>query len=483
MSTKYLDATGLSYFWQKIKNYITKVDSSNSPYIVGTQTASTNAWKGNAPFATLTAGQQIRYYLPYAGTSTAATLNLTLSDGTTTGAIALRRLATSTVTTQFAAGCVLYLTYDGTYWKTSAYYDTNTNTIGYQLRTNSSNRTAYEKGYRYRLWFTSADRTKWIPANISTSTNATTARTANTTPIDPFGDIIYNSTNDSVVADAALATGTQWQQYAITLGYSFTDALPLIAGTPVYLKCLPNTNGSAVMQGTTQTLPSTNDGFIYIYLGQAYSTTQIELRATHPIYWHDGTGIRIWTGASSGAETDPVFTASAAHGITSTDISNWNSKQDALVSGTSIKTLNSTSLLGSGNITITEGLTPLIGASGDITPSAVATALEAGKDICISHSGSLLGVALNLEFTSWNRATDTDYGGAAIDVVVSQTIAYYTGNYYLFELVGLVGDGTWTLFTDKLATPSDIPTNVSALNNDSGFITLADLPIYNGGVS
>lgn len=29
-------------------------------------------------------------------------------------------------------------------------------------------------------------------------------------------------------------------------------------------------------------------------------------------------------------ETDPVFTASAASGITSTDISNWNSKQDAI---------------------------------------------------------------------------------------------------------------------------------------------------------
>ena len=33
-------------------------------------------------------------------------------------------------------------------------------------------------------------------------------------------------------------------------------------------------------------------------------------------------------------ETDPVFSASAAHGITSTDISNWNSKQAALNAGT-----------------------------------------------------------------------------------------------------------------------------------------------------
>lgn len=38
--------------------------------------------------------------------------------------------------------------------------------------------------------------------------------------------------------------------------------------------------------------------------------------------------------------------------IASTDITNWNGKQDALVSGTNIKTVNNESLLGSGNITV-----------------------------------------------------------------------------------------------------------------------------------
>lgn len=55
------------------------------------------------------------------------------------------------------------------------------------------------------------------------------------------------------------------------------------------------------------------------------------------------------------SETDPVFTASASAGITSTDISNWDAKQEALVSGTNIKTINNQSLLGSGNITIQSG--------------------------------------------------------------------------------------------------------------------------------
>lgn len=65
-------------------------------------------------------------------------------------------------------------------------------------------------------------------------------------------------------------------------------------------------------------------------------------------------------------ETDPIFTASAAHGITSSDITNWNGKQAALVSGTNIKTINNQSLLGSGNISVI--------SSGTSVPTANETA-------------------------------------------------------------------------------------------------------------
>ena len=58
---------------------------------------------------------------------------------------------------------------------------------------------------------------------------------------------------------------------------------------------------------------------------------------------------------SSGTESDPIFKASPAYGIATTDISNWNGKQAALVSGTNIKTINNQSLLGSGNISISGG--------------------------------------------------------------------------------------------------------------------------------
>ena len=180
-------------------------------------------------------------------------------------------------------------------------YDANTNTIGYQLRTNSGTLPASDKGYKYRLWFTSADGSKWVPANTSSSTNATSSRSANTRPINPFGPIVYNGANATTNAGANLGTSGLWQQYTLTLGYSFNNtgaALALSYPAPVYLRCTPQANGSAVMDYFVQALPSTNDGKIYIFLGFAYAATTIELVAYHPVYYHDGTALRLWTGAA-----------------------------------------------------------------------------------------------------------------------------------------------------------------------------------------
>ena len=178
-------------------------------------------------------------------------------------------------------------------------YDGNTNTIGYQLRTNSSNMTAADTGYRYRIWLTSADGSKWVPINTSTSTNSTTARTLNTRAIDPFGAIVYRATNGTCNSGAGIGATGIWQQYTLTIGYSYV--LTMTYPAPVYLRCTPQANGSAVMNDIVQALPSSNDGKIYIFLGVAYSATAMELHAEHPVYWHDGTGIRLWTGTEGGS--------------------------------------------------------------------------------------------------------------------------------------------------------------------------------------
>lgn len=259
-------------------------------------------------------------------------------------------------------------------WDVFYGYDSNSNTIGYQLRTNSMSLPVSDATYRYRLLFTSADGTKFVPATSSTSTNATALRNVNQTPIDPFGYIAYYSTTTALTAGTRPSVTALWSQYHITLGYSFNRtgaALTLTSWLPVYIKCAPQSDGSAIIDSTTpyvQALPTTDDGKIYIFLGIATAATTVEVVYHHPVYYFKDNAIRLWTntfapvtsvngntGAVTITETDPVFTASAAYGISSSDITAWNGKQDALVSGTNIKTVNNQSLLGSGNISVGGG--------------------------------------------------------------------------------------------------------------------------------
>ena len=69
-----------------------------------------------------------------------------------------------------------------------------------------------------------------------------------------------------------------------------------------------------------------------------------------------GTSPIVSSGGSTPAISINVANASQNGYLSSTDWSTFNGKQDALVSGTNIKTINSTSLLGSGDLTISGGL-------------------------------------------------------------------------------------------------------------------------------
>ena len=78
--------------------------------VIGTQTSSTELWTGNIDVPALYDGLTIAYFLPYDGNEE-ATLNLTLSDGTSTGAIAIYLNGDVRITTQYSAGSTVILTY------------------------------------------------------------------------------------------------------------------------------------------------------------------------------------------------------------------------------------------------------------------------------------------------------------------------------------------------------------------------------------
>ena len=214
-------------------------------------------------------------------------------------------------TTLWNVNYTMFFVYDSTRvsggcWILYRGYDANTNTIGYQLRTNSQTMPMTSVTYRYRLLFTSADGEHYVPANNSASTNATASRTVCQDPIDPFGPIFYYGATASVAAGARPAAASLWQQYTILLGYSFNRtgaALTMTSWKPVYVKAAPQSDGSAIIDSTTpyvQDLPTTEDGKIYIFLGVAYSETGVELEIDHPVYYYKDGAVRLWTNAAAG---------------------------------------------------------------------------------------------------------------------------------------------------------------------------------------
>lgn len=224
----------------------------------------------------------------------------------------------SMISTRYSVGSVLWCVYNATQtaklhinsasastitgcWQVMD-YNSDTNTTGYQLRTNSSVRPVLTRTGCYRLLFSNVDNTKWVPANTEYDNSATSRKTVNQNPINPFGRIVYCNVTTNFTEGTNVTKTSTWDQYAFSLGYSFnttgTESI-LTSNAPVYIKCAPQDDGSAIIDSTTpyvQSLPTTDDGKIYIYLGHAYSTTDVELVQNHPVFWCDGTALRLWTG-------------------------------------------------------------------------------------------------------------------------------------------------------------------------------------------
>lgn len=332
-------------------------------------------------------------------------------------------------------------------------YDSNTNTIGYQVRTNSSNMVASDTGYKYRIWLTSADGTKWVPINTSTSTNNTTARTLNTRIIDPFGAIVYRATNGTCNAGTGLGATGIWQQYTLTIGYSYVKTLTYPA--PVYLKCTPQTSGGAKMQDIVQALPSSKDGKIYIFLGIAYSATAMELQIVHPVYWHDGTGIRFWTGA----EMITATATTAANGLmSSTDKQQLNTAYNhASSKGTSAATgLYKISANSEGHITGTTAV-----QKSDIT--------ALGIPASDNNTTYAAGTGLTLNNSSFNLSTVVTGGSAGPTAAVTGN----DGTTVAIPRITVDNYGRITSFTTYALTNKNT-TYTDATESAHGLMTAAD---------
>ena len=200
--------------------------------------------------------------------------------------------------------------YNNSSWVCDTDYDSG-DALAYRIRHNSSTLPVSGATYQYRILFTSADGEKYVPSNTSSSTDATSKRAVNQTPIDPFGEILYYSSSTAISSGSNPGASSLWSQYAVTLGYSFNRtgvALVLTYPSPIYIKCAPQADGSAIIDADNpyvQALPSTADGKIYIFLGIAYSATAVEMLKDHPVYYYKtGVGVIPWPGVKYAADFD-----------------------------------------------------------------------------------------------------------------------------------------------------------------------------------
>ena len=303
-------SAGTLYELKQTNHNIPFVEQSGNVY-----TGTTSAYTAECnELDELVDGQSIIFFTKQGSTTgtsgtilSSCTLDLTLADGTKTGPKIMYLEKNAKITTHLEGANCIRLTYrENTTWSgvtglsgwwTDYSYDANSDVLGYALRYNNVQRVTTSQMYRYRLMFTSADKNYWVPANSATSTNATSARAAATTPIDPFGPIAYYATTTVINSGASPGSTVVYTQYsAVTLGYSFVFAnSAMTAKLPVYLKCEPQGDGSAIIDATTpivQSLPNEEDGKIYIFLGVAVNATVFELYEQHPIYEYKGGHVR-----------------------------------------------------------------------------------------------------------------------------------------------------------------------------------------------
>lgn len=198
-----------------------------------------------------------------------------------------------------------------------------------------------------------------------------------------------------------------------------------------------------------------------------------------PILFAGDTSVLIQqsSGGSQGGiteETDPVFVASPAYTITLADTANWDSAygwgnhatagyltsstasttyQPILVSGTNIKTINGTSILGSGNIAISGGT--------ETDPVFTTSAASGITSTNISNWNTAFGWGNHASAGYLTTSTAaTTYQPLDGDLTAIAGLAGTTG------LLRKTAANTWSLDTSTHLTSTDIGTSVQAYDAD-----------------
>ncbi|MGX8705125.1 MAG: hypothetical protein ACSW8J_00955 [bacterium] len=244
---------------------------SSTECIVGTQTASTNAWTGRATFSALTDGQVILYWLPYAGTSTGATLNLTLSGGSTTGAKNVYINATTRCTTHIAAGNMVQMVY-----RSGVSIGTGTYTgwwISRALNDNTYDRIRFNNSIRAKNAI-SASR-------LIVGDSGGFFHLAAGSVFDVDKPILWSG---SAISAAATGNNNYLSYPSCTLRNNTSSTWTATQYETLYLAGTLLGNSFVVASENWLTTAPASETLTYIALGYTYSTYQMYFYPEHPMY-------------------------------------------------------------------------------------------------------------------------------------------------------------------------------------------------------
>lgn len=419
-------------------------DHRGIEYIRGTWTAASGTWTGVSTDTELYDGKQIILYMPFAGSGN-ATLNLTLADGSTTGAKDVYFESANRFTTHKGQNSQLHLIYhsaltlsNGTTYEGWWYMANRDTTVNYQM-CHANNVLALEAIPQYHLACGTASGYKKVVSGVAFDVSYPLLITQAAWKINTkYSNGMFEYQNQNI-RNTIAALGSSYAGLTV-------NSMVYLVGT------LSGTTFTVDSSLVTCTPPNTANGKAYIPLGIAYSTYQFYFYSQRLVYEYSGgsfhevsvyardsatvSGHTVAANVPSDAKfTDTTYESKAAASggtavslVTTGEKYTWNAKgsgtitgikmngaskgtsgvvdlgtvitahqslsgkQDKLVSGTNIKTINGNSLLGSGNLAVS-GLPTVTSSDNDkvlkVVNGAWAVA-EGGGGSSLSYTDAIL---------------------------------------------------------------------------------------------
>ena len=156
----------------------------------------------------------------------------------------------------------------------------------------------------------------------------------NQTTVGPASVVVEDTDNETSVTIDGTSPSVQVQDSSALATYRSTAIIYKPSNT-TYSLSFPSKSGTLATTGDIPSAVTETTVSNWGFTKNAGTITGITMNGSSK-----GTSgvVDLGTVLTSYTETDPVFTASAAHGISSTDITNWNAKQKAITVSSSTPT-------------------------------------------------------------------------------------------------------------------------------------------------